>query len=433
MHTEQLGFSAQTRAWDLAGMNYNWIVAQEGSRQTYAVPEAFQVIDRLRALYTDVWCRRGRSWLLSGPKPARAWAGRYNAGIPEHKVKSFDLGALSRLARLHFRRGDMSPEELADYYIRFGAWFGSETASRVRKLRMNPATDCFFGFNTNCLETLRVCKAEGIFSIVDQVDPAMVEEEMVAEEAARWPGWSKVPGRMPEAYWQRLRAEWEMADVVLVNSPWSRDALVRQGVQESRIMVVPLAIHLPPAKKLTPVNPDGPLKVIWLGSIILRKGIQYLVEAARLLKTEKIEFLLAGPVGISTEALKSFPANMKLLGRITRDSLEQVYTQGHVFVLPTISDGFAITQLEAMAHGLPVVTTPNCGRVVTDGEDGFIVPARNAVALAGALVRLDRDRALLSRMSRKARETVLRYDLPSNALLICEETARRHNCKRRAN
>lgn len=302
-------------------MNYNWIVAQEGSRQSYAVPEAFQVIEKLRVLYTDVWCRNGRNLLLKGPKPARAWAGRYNDRIPDHKVKSFDFGGLFRLAGLNSRRGGISAEELADYYIRFGTWFASETASHVSKLPMDPATDCFFGFDTNCLETLRVCKEKGIFTIVDQVDPALVEEDMVAEEAARWPGWEKAPGRMPEAYWNRLRAEWEMADAVLVNSLWSRDALVRQGVPESRIMVVPLAIHLPPADKLVPVNPEGPLKVIWLGSIILRKGVQYLVEAARLLKNEKIEFLLAGPVGVSAEAIKSFPANMKLLGRITRESL----------------------------------------------------------------------------------------------------------------
>jgi glycosyltransferase involved in cell wall biosynthesis len=51
-------------------------------------------------------------------------------------------------------------------------------------------------------------------------------------------------------------------------------------------------------------------------------------------------------------------------------------------VLPTLSDGFAITQLEAMAHGLPVIATPNCGEVVSDGVDGFVVLTRDAEALA---------------------------------------------------
>jgi glycosyltransferase involved in cell wall biosynthesis len=167
-----------------------------------------------------------------------------------------------------------------------------------------------------------------------------------------------------------------------------------------------------------PVNTDGNLKVLWLGSVILRKGIQYLVEAARRLQNQSIEFLLAGPLGVSPYAVQSFPPNMKLLGRITRDQLGEVYRQAQVFVLPTISDGFAITQLEAMAHGLPVVATPNCGRVVTHGVDGFIVPVRNSQALADTLAKLNDDRQLLEEMSLNALQTVKRYDLPTNARLI---------------
>jgi glycosyltransferase involved in cell wall biosynthesis len=167
-----------------------------------------------------------------------------------------------------------------------------------------------------------------------------------------------------------------------------------------------------------PVKAQGNLKVLWLGGVILRKGIPYLIEAARSLQSQNIEFLLAGPLGISQTAVQSFPPNVKILGRITRDLLSEVYRQAHVFVLPTISDGFAITQLEAMAHGLPVVATPNCGRVVTDGVDGIIIPARDSEPLAEALAKLDKDRKLLQAMSANALKTVQAYDLPSNARLI---------------
>jgi glycosyltransferase involved in cell wall biosynthesis len=215
-----------------------------------------------------------------------------------------------------------------------------------------------------------------------------------------------------------------MADVVLVNSEWSKRALVMQAVPAEKIIVVPLCIDLHHWTPGRPVEARGPLKVLWLGGIQLRKGIQYLVEAARLLQRESIEFLLAGPNSIAESVVKTFPPNMKLLGRITRDQTDQVYQQAHVFVLPTVSDGFAITQLEAMEHGLPVVTTPNCGEVVTDGVDGLIVPARDSVALAKALARLNTDRALVQEMSRNALATVRDYDLPANALLIQTEVKR---------
>jgi glycosyltransferase involved in cell wall biosynthesis len=228
---------------------------------------------------------------------------------------------------------------------------------------------------------------------------------------------------MSQSYWDRVKAEWAAADLVLVNSNWSRAAIMQQGVPESKIIVVPLALDLPRDHALKPVDPQGPLKVLWLGSVILRKGIQYLVEAARKLEQSKVEFLLAGPMGISEQAVRTFPKNIKVLGRVTRDQLGLYYRQAHVFALPTLSDGFAITQLEAMAHGLPVVTTPNCGNVVTDGVDGFIVPARDSQALADAIARLDADRPMLRAMSANTLLTIQKHDLTSNARLINDLTA----------
>ena len=304
--------------------------------------------------------------------------------------------------RHHFRRGHWTPARLADEFCRFGKWYATRVRNHLERQELNPEIDRFFGFNTNCLEILELLRKRKRLTVVDQVDPGVIEEEMIIEETGRWPGWAKLPGRMSKSYWERIRAEWEIADLVLVNSEWSLEALVLQGVPREKIIVVPLAIDLKQDGLPPPKNPDGKLKVLWLGSIILRKGIQYLVEAARLLQQQNIEFLLAGPLGVSPHAVRSFPPNMKLLGRITRDQLGEIYRQAHVFVLPTISDGFAITQLEAMAHGLPVVTTPNCGRVVTDGLDGFIVPARDSQALADALAKLNDDRTLLGEMSRNA-------------------------------
>ena len=140
---------------------------------------------------------------------------------------------------------------------------------------------------------------------------------------------------------------------------------------------------------------SSPLRVLFLGQVNVRKGIQYLVAAAKLLADEPVQFDVVGPVGISDAAMKSAPSNVTFHGRAGRDETAAWYARSDVFVLPTISDGFAITQIEAMAHGLPVVTTPNCGAVVTDGVDGFIVPARDANALAQAFRRYLKEPELL--------------------------------------
>jgi len=395
-----------------------WIVAQEGSRQTYGVPVSFHRLGMLRLLYVDIWCSQGRQLLRHGPAVARALATRFSPEIPPERVVAFTTTATLWRAAQNLRQRKLTRTEISDEYCSFGRWYARRICRDLKTVELDPGIDRFFSFNSNSLEALEFLKERKICTILDQVDPGLVEENIVLEEAERWPGWEGIPGRMGQAYWDRVKAEWAAASLVLVNSEWSAEALVIQGVPREKIIVVPLAIDLVSNHSLKPVNPDGNLKVLWMGSVILRKGIQYLVEAARKLERQNVEFLLAGPLGISRQAVRSFPSNIKVLGRVTRDKLADFYRQAHVFVLPTLSDGFAITQLEAMAHGLPVITTPNCGRVVTDGVDGFIVPARDSKALADAIARLDTNRSLLRAMSANTLLTVIRYDLSSNAKMI---------------
>ncbi len=395
-----------------------WIVAQEGTREAYSVPLALHRLGQLRVLYADIWCRRGRGLLKCGPAGARALATHFNAGIPSDRVVSFNPAAIWDRFHYHFKKPRLAPEQHASRYIEYGKWFATKVRAHLTGLDLKPDYDRFFGFNTNCLEVIEYLKEKDIFTVVDQVDPGRVEEDMVFEEAGRWPGWVKLPGRLPDEYWQRLAAEWAMATVVLVNSEWSKQALIQQGVPPHKIEVVSLGIDLGRWTPGQPVEAQGPLKVLWLGSVTLRKGIQYLVQAAQLLQKEAIEFIVAGPVAVADAVVKTFPANVKMLGRITRDQTAQIYRAAHVFVLPTISDGFAATQLEAMAQGLPVVTTPNCGEVVTHEVDGLIVPARDGLALAGALARLNRDRAMLREMSANAFKKILAFALPQNAQQI---------------
>jgi glycosyltransferase involved in cell wall biosynthesis len=171
-------------------------------------------------------------------------------------------------------------------------------------------------------------------------------------------------------------------------------------VPSEKLVVVPLCYAAAAPKsesKFENRKSNHPLRVLFLGQVILRKGIQYLIAAARQLEREKIHFDVVGPIGISREAMKTAPGNMTFHGRAGRDQAADWYRQSDLFVLPTISDGFAITQLEAMAYGLPVITTPCCGDVVGDGADGFIVPPRDAEALAQTLQRyLDQPDLLVS-------------------------------------
>lgn len=383
------------------GTGPRWHVAQIGHREEYAAARAAAASGRLAALYTDVWCRHGAATLAVGPSPLRRLALRHHAALRDERVVAWTGAGTVRQAVAAVRRrvGDGTRY---DEFLRYGQWFDATVRHRLRREPPAPG-DAFLGFTSGCLATLQHLRAGGVTALVDQIDPGRREYELVLEEAERWPGWEPRPAPVPDAYFDRVRAEWDAAAGVVVNSSWSARLLVEDGVGAERITVLPLAYEPnPPPVPRRPGDPHAPLTVLWLGSVILRKGIQYLVEAAKLLSDRTLRIKVVGPVGISEAAVRSAPASVEFVGDVTHNLVSQHYATADVFVLPTVSDGFAQTQLEAMAHGVPVVTTPNCGDVVDPGRDGLIVPAGDPHGLAAALASLDEDRDLLARMTELA-------------------------------
>lgn len=404
-----------------------WTVSQIGARQHYGVARGFHHQGDLRAFYTDSWCRWGSSLLKFGPKQVRAFAGRYHSDLISEQVFAYTFR--TQWDRL-FRAGrGRTTDETYSEYLRFGQTFGRWVTRDLARKKLVPGKDAFFGFNTGSLETLEMLGASGVFTIVDQIDPGRLEEELVYQESQRWPGWQKAAGRIPEAYFERLAAEWAAATLVVVNSEWSKAALMMQGVPAAKILIVPVAMEIPDARPRRRTRKTGPLTVLWLGTVNLRKGIPYFMGAARLLQGTDIRFVVAGPIEISREAVASAPPNLTFHGRITRDQTDGYYDAADIFVLPTISDGFAITQVEAMAHALPVISTRHCGEVVTDGIDGLVVPACDERALAEAIAKLDADRDLLCEMSSQAFYKAGTFHLPRQAAQI-ELAVQRYQAKK---
>jgi glycosyltransferase involved in cell wall biosynthesis len=246
-----------------------------------------------------------------------------------------------------------------------------------------------------------------------------VEVDLVRAEEKRWPGWALRETNVPEDYFRRREQEWALADSIVVNSEFSRQALIRQGVPAGKLTVIPLCYETEdgepkagPREAGTTFSHQRPLKILFLGQVILRKGVQYLIEAAKLLSGEPVRFDIVGPIGIREEALRSVPANLTFHGRAVRDQAAGWYRQADLFVLPTLSDGFALTQIEAMAHGLPVIATPNCGDVVTPGVDGQIVPAGDAKALADAIMGYVKQSGLLADQREAALRKAGQFTLP---------------------
>ena len=390
----------------------NWICSQLGAREHYAVARALHQEGKMERLYTDFWA--GPTWRILGALTGKKnLATRFHPDLSAAAVTGFNLQALKASRVKH-----ANPYE---GFLEVGQAFGKNivqalkaesSRSRVESresrgvyLRALDSPPIFFGYDTGFLEPACWVNEAGGKTIVSQMDPSRFEVDLVREEEKRWPGWSKRSVEVPESYFRRREEEWSIADLVMVNSDWTKKGLILQGVAEEKIVVVPLAYEVPKVEGLGTKNegceeraqsysrrstfdPSRTFRVLFLGQVILRKGIQYLIEAAKLLRTENIHFDIVGPIGISKDAVNSAPANMTFYGAVSRDRTQEFYLRADVFVLPTLSDGFAMTQLEAMARGLPVIATANCGEVVTDGVDGLLVEAGNAIALAESIQKL---------------------------------------------
>lgn len=383
-----------------------WVCAQLGAREHYAIPRALHNQNKLAALCTDLWCAPGGATLENGlgALGAQAVKGRYHAGLADAAVRSFP--AWSLMSR--FRGSGTTPY---DNFRAIGESFSKLVARELSNHQ--PQSHIFFSYDTTFLEAAQAAKERGCKTVVGQMDPGKVEFDIVAEEYRKSPEWVDGDFEVSEEYNERRLREWELADAVVVNSEWSRDALVKQGVPEKKIVVIPLCYELPASHSSdkSEQKADAPLKVLWLGQVNLRKGIRYLVEAAHKLSGKPVEFHVCGPLHIKESALRHAPGNMQFHGKVERTQVQRFYHEADVFVLPTLSDGFAITQLEAMAHGLPVIATDRCGSVVTDGEDGLLIPAGDSEALVEAIQRLLDEPETRHAMSNAARKTVTQFGM----------------------
>jgi hypothetical protein len=396
------------------------VVAHKGAREHYLAARALQRRGQLAALITDwyspfpsAWSRRIKSW---SPALARALGSRSDE-LPRDRVVGLNaFGLCSRWALNRAAKCGALVEATCENDRAF--------AERVSRLAL-PQHQAFLAYSYAALEALRAENERGVLTLVDQIDPGRTEWEMVRDETARWPDYADPEPEAPSIYYERARAEWQAAQAIIVNSEWSRKAIVQQGADAGRIEVIPLAYEAGDVPMSVPERVRKELTVLWLGSVILRKGIPYLMEAARRLVGEPVRFVIAGPIGIHERILRQAPSNIQWLGPVPRSEARQLYLNADLFVLPTISDGFAITQVEALAHGIPVITTPNCGAVVEDGRTGFLVPARDASSLTAAIQRFIRDTSLAASMREACLTSAAAFSLDAFADRLHEVVVRR--------
>jgi len=252
------------------------------------------------------------------------------------------------------------------------------------------------------LEILEECRRTGVRGVLEQfIAPTEVQLRELGLEREAFPGWERTHTARAfgiQEFIRREQMEWDAANLIVCPSNYVRRGLAECGVRESKIVVVPYGVERPDHVASGPtVQEERPLRVAYVGSVELRKGIQYLMHALES-EVPPMDVRAVGPVAVSTEARRRLERSMTLVGSVPSSTVWRVYRWADVLVLPSVCEGSATVVYEALSRGVPAVVTDHTGSVVENGVDGFIVPVRDPEALRGALIELAQERELLSDM-----------------------------------
>lgn len=190
-------------------------------------------------------------------------------------------------------------------------------------------------------------------------------------------------------------------------------------LDQNRIHVIPNGVEIPDTarwdagklRRAAGVPASGPV-VFGAGRIFSQKGFDYFVEALALLHRQdcQVHGVIAG--GGELEPLRALAERhgiapfVHLLGH--RDDVPELMYGADVFVLSSVDEGLPNVVLEAMSVGTPVVTSDAGGtrEIITDGQDGFIVPVKDAAVLAERIALLINDKALRNRIGSAGEKTI---------------------------
>jgi glycosyltransferase involved in cell wall biosynthesis len=386
-----------------------FIVSQVGARRGYAVPAILERAGMLERFYTDL-CGNvglGRALLsgkhlpLIGSRLARLGARKVPKEIIA-KTHTFESACLQahiydffgrKDPHRQFRRLIQTSQVRARAMIRQG--FGSATH--------------IYSMLSEGGEFLAEAHRRGL-KVVSEIYILLATERVMVTERRAFPNWEP---ETPD--YASLRRRFLKEDVIMTRTHFYicpseavRDDLVRHwGVATERAKVVPYGMN--PQWLALETKPQRG-RLLFVGTAELRKGIHYLAMAAEKLigRGRNYEFRVAGNV---TDQVRRQPVcrHLNFLGRVPRDRIHQEFQQADVFVLPSLAEGSAEVTYEAMAAGVPMVTTRAAGSVARDAIEGRIVPERDPDALADAIEQIVEDRALRDRMALASRERARDY------------------------
>jgi glycosyltransferase involved in cell wall biosynthesis len=336
---------------------------------------------------------------LAVKNPEKQLSRRRISEVPEDHIVCHPLPELFRTA-VSKSLGPIAADLVWD---RAEQWFDRTVARN--DLNGERAT---YGYEYAALATFKAQKARGGLCVYDlPIAHHKLTAELLQPEAEQFPEtqtrYDAHLERLAPKRNERKDEELALADHVIVASSFTKSSLTRIGFPESKVSVVPYGA--PSVNVAGPRDRKAPFIFLSAGTQSVRKGVHYTLEAWRRLAPQKgVELWLIGAMQLPQRLLDGLPGKVVIKPTVPKSELNEIYQRAGVLVFPSLVEGFGMVITEAMAHGLPVITTPHTAgpELIEEGRDGFIVPIRDVDALTSKMQWCLDNRDELDRMGMNA-------------------------------
>lgn len=283
--------------------------------------------------------------------------------------------------------------------------------------------DVFVFYNGNGLSSCNYANKMGKITVVEVVNSHVeYQEDLLREEheGLNLP-WKPFHKKDKE---RRLK-EYDAADYILLPSEFVKQSFLAKGFPEEKLLKVSYGFTTPVQKDSSDIKRHITFNVLYVGSISVRKGIRYLIEAFKSLEIPNKKLTIVGSIAqISGIEGLELTDDIEFVGVLKGADLEKAYQSADVFCLPTIEDGYGLVLGEALSYGLPLITTTNSGGIdlISEGIEGFIVPIRDALAIYEKLKLLSSDSELLDKMKLAALGKAASMNgWEASGIILCEK------------
>ena len=313
------------------------------------------------------------------PNLYRIISNRVIKELPPSKLKSFFFNEIFSLIKLRNSNLELN-------YFERNNLFQKKIPGSILK-----NSTIIIGFDTSSLLLIEHALKLNIPFILDVSIAHSIEKNHVYRNLMHsFPNWAEFIELKDEQLIEIEQLEFLKATKLVVASNFTKQTLINQGITAEKIHVNPYGINLTDFKMKEQYLLNQKIKFIFIGLVDARKGVPFLLSVMGQLDQKLLELNLIGPVSSPIKSIietNYSSLSINVLGKVPHAEMSELIILNDVFVFPTYFEGFGLVILEAMASGLPVITTTASAGpdIIQNGIEGFVIEPGNEEELKTAM------------------------------------------------